>query len=196
MFTGIITERGRIVDVTLEGDDMRLWVDIGQLAATAEIGDSIAHNGVCLTITALNDQHASFDISAETLRKTCMATWKPGLLVNLEGALRLGDKLGGHMVSGHVDGVGKLLARQAEGDSERFTFALPIDGSVRVVEKGSICVDGISLTCFNCNTKQFDIAVIPHTLQVTNLGEMQIGNPVHLEQDMIGRWVAAMMPTT
>ena len=194
MFTGIITERGHIIDCVQDGDDMRLVVAIGHLAANAEIGDSIAHNGVCLTVTTLDDGKASFDVSAETLRKTCMADWKPGVYINLEAALRLGDKLGGHMVSGHVDGVGTLLARQSEGDSERFTFSLPADGSVRVVEKGSICVDGISLTCFNCSQTQFDIAVIPHTLQVTNLGTMQVGTAVHLEQDMIGRWVAAMMP--
>ena len=167
---------------------------LGGLAQDAEIGDSIANNGACLTITTLRDTVATFDVSAETLRKTNIGSWAVDQRINLEGALRLGDKLGGHMVSGHVDALGSLANRQSQGDSELLTFNLPDDGSVRVVEKGSICIDGISLTCFNCQNGQFDVAVIPHTLTVTNLGDMRVGNAVHLEQDLIGRWVAAMMP--
>lgn len=194
MFTGIITELGDIRSLDLSDQGLRMAIDIKSLAAAAELGDSIAVNGACLTVVSKDATVADFDVSPETLSKTNMASWQLGQQVNLESALCLGDKLGGHMVSGHVDGLGSLLKRTPTGDHEVFQFELPSDQSVQVVEKGSICIDGISLTCYNCHGQSFEIAVIPHTLQHTNLGKMQVGDRVHLEQDMIGRWVAKLLP--
>jgi riboflavin synthase len=194
MFTGIITALGTINAINDLENGRQLCIDIGKIAEHCEIGDSIAVNGACLTVTGIDGPLANFDISGETLLKTTIADWQQSHRVNLEAALCLGDKLGGHMVSGHIDGVGKLEQRQSDGDCEVFTFSLPESGTIQIVEKGSIAIDGISLTCYHCQNQQFQVAVIPHTLQETNLGTMRSGDHVHMEQDMIGRWVATLLP--
>ncbi len=196
MFTGIIAQLGEIKAITPQSGGLRLSIEIGTLAHDCNIGDSIAVNGACLTVVQLENTNALFDVSNETIEKTNVHSWAVGTQVNLESALRLGDKLGGHMVSGHVDGLGTLLSRDPDGDCELFTFQLPNNDCIRVVEKGSIAIDGISLTCFNCNGNKFQVAVIPHTLKVTNLGNMSTNDRVHMEQDMIGRWVATLLPET
>ena len=194
MFTGIIEHVGSLTAVDHSHQGSVLAIALGPLADGTRLGDSIAVDGVCLTVTRLDDGVARFDVSAETRRKTTLPGWNVGRTVNLERALALGQRLGGHLVSGHVDGVGRLLDRHKEGDSERFTFVLPDDGSVRVVEKGSITVDGVSLTTWDCRGARCSIAVVPHTLTHTTLSGLRPGMPVNLEMDLIGRWVETMMP--
>jgi len=194
MFTGIIEHVGSLTAVDHFHQGSVLAIALGPLADGTRLGDSIAVDGVCLTVTRLDDGVARFDVSAETRRKTTLPGWSVGRKVNLERALALGQRLGGHLVSGHVDGVGRLLDRHKEGDSERFTFVLPDDGSVRVVEKGSITVDGVSLTTWDCRGARCSIAVVPHTLTHTTLSGLRPGMPVNLEMDLIGRWVETMMP--
>lgn len=195
MFTGIIEHLGSVTHVAHQDAGTTLDVDLGPLSAGTILGDSICTNGACLTVAQLNSTVARFDVSVETRRCTTIAGWSTGRVVNLERALRVGDRLGGHLVSGHVDGIGRLVERRREGDSERFTFVLPDDGSVKVVEKGSITVDGISLTTWDCRGARFSVAVIPHTLQHSTLGQLRPGTPVNLEQDSIGRWVERLMTT-
>lgn len=192
MFTGIVEHVGAVAAVQPQGGGRRLRVDLGPLAADAKLGDSICVSGACLTIAALAGALADFDLSAETLRKTTLGGLAAGARVNLERALAFGARLGGHLVSGHVDGVGRLLERRPEAGGERFTVLLPDEG-VRVVEKGSITVDGVSLTTWDCRGARFSIAVIPHTLQATTLGAMRPGTPVNLEQDLVGRWIESLV---
>ena len=193
MFTGIIEQVAPLVAVRSAERGVRLELDLGPLAVDAGLGDSISISGVCLTIAALAGERATFDVSAETLRKTTLGGWRAGQAVNLERALAFGERLGGHLVSGHVDGVGRLVERRREGDSERFTVVLPEDGSVQAVEKGSLAIDGISLTTWDCRGQRVSIAVIPHTLAHTTLGGLRAGATVNLETDLIGRWVAKMV---
>ncbi|MBA3847571.1 MAG: riboflavin synthase [Planctomycetes bacterium] len=193
MFTGIVEHVAALATVTPVHGGVDLGVDLGPLAVDARLGDSICVNGACLTIAGLDGALARFHAGAETLRKTTIAGWRLGTAVNLERALRLGDRLGGHLVAGHIDGVGRLVERRPEGESERFTMVLPDDGSVRAVEKGSISVDGVSLTTWDCRGARISISVIPHTLAHTTLGTLRAGTPVNLEQDQIGRWVQSMV---
>ncbi len=193
MFTGIVERVGDVAAVRPHDRGARLEIDLGDLAADARLGDSICVSGACLTIAALSASLAVFDVSAETLRKTTIGSWSAGTPVNLERALTLGQRLGGHLVSGHVDGVGRLLERRREGASEHFVFLLPDDGSVRAVEKGSIAIDGTSLTSWDCRGVRLSIAVIPHTLERTTLGTLRPGTPVNMEMDVIGRWVETLL---
>jgi len=194
MFTGIIEHIGNLTAVDHTHAGSVLTVALGPLADGTRLGDSIAVEGVCLTVTRLDGDAARFDVSAETRRKTTLPGWSVGRRVNLERALAFGQRLGGHLVSGHVDGVGRLLDRHKEGDSESFTFVLPDDKSVRVVEKGSITIDGVSLTTWDCRGARCSIAVVPHTLTHTTLSGLRPGMTVNLEMDLIGRWVETMMP--
>lgn len=191
MFTGIIEHVGTLVEVAHGERDTRLGTDLGPLAEGTRLGDSIAHNGICLTVIAQDGTRAWFDAGAETRRKTTLAGWRAGQRINLERALAAGQRLGGHLVAGHVDGVGRLLERRPEGGSERFTFTAP--ESVMTVEKGSVTIDGISLTTWECRGSRFSISVVPHTLAHTTLGHLRPGATVNLEQDLIGRWVEALL---
>ena len=193
MFTGIIEHVAPLAAVRSVERGVRIEIDLGPLAVDAGLGDSISVSGVCLTIATLAGERATFDVSAETLRKTTLGGWRAGHPVNLERALAFGDRLGGHLVSGHIDGVGRLIERRREGDSERFTVLLPDDGSVQAVEKGSLAIDGISLTTWDCRGQRVSIAVIPHTLVHTTLGGLRAGALLNLETDLIGRWVAKMV---
>lgn len=195
MFTGIVEHVGTIVAATQSHDGTQLRVDLGPLADGARLGDSICISGACLTISALAGALADFDCSPETRRKTTISGWKAGRQVNLERALRLGDRLGGHIVGGHIDGVGRVLERRREGDGERLTIVLPDGEAVRVVEKGSLAVDGVSLTTWDCRGARCSIAVIPHTLAHTTLGGLRPGDPVNLETDAVGRWVMSLLPS-
>lgn len=194
MFTGIIEHVGTVCEARHGHDGGALSVDLGPLAAGTRLGDSICVSGACLTVAALAGTIARFDVSGETRRKTTIGGWAAGQRVNLERALAVGQRLGGHLVSGHIDGVGRLVERRPDGGGERFTVVLPDDGSVTVVEKGSLAIDGISLTTCDCRGARCSIAVIPHTLANTTLAGLRPGMPVNLEQDQIGRWVAAMLP--
>jgi len=192
MFTGIVTALGEVRALDARDGGARLEVAVGDWAADAELGESISVSGACLTLCARTADRFAFDLSSETLQRTTLGALAPGAPVNLERALAVGDRLGGHIVSGHIDGLGRVLERRRDGNSERFTFALPDDGSVRVIEKGSIAVDGISLTSWDCRGARFSVAVIPHTLQRTTLGSRRVGDRVNLEQDQVGRWIAAL----
>lgn len=189
MFTGIIEHVGTIASAAHRHESSVLEVDIGLLSDGTKLGDSIATDGVCLTVTRMVGSVVTFDVSAETRRSTTLPGWRSGQRVNLERALALGDRLGGHLVAGHVDGVGRLLERRRQGESENLTFVLPDGDVVGVVEKGSIAIDGISLTTWDCRGARFTVAVIPHTLRNTTLLELRPGATVNLEQDLIGRWV-------
>lgn len=191
MFTGLVEHVTTVVGITERDRARRLTIDLGPLADDAALGDSICVSGCCLTVAAREGSRAAFDVSAETLRKTTLGALVPGAAINLERALAFGDRLGGHLVSGHVDGVGRLLERHREGESERFVFLLP--ESVAVVEKGSLTIDGVSLTTWDCRGARCAVAVIPHTLAHTTLGAMRPGASVNLEQDIIGRWVEKMV---
>lgn len=194
MFTGIIEHVGTVSEAHHGHDGGSISVDLGPLAEGTRLGDSISVSGACLTVATLTGSIARFDVSAETRRKTTIGGWVAGHRVNLERALAFGQRLGGHLVSGHIDGVGRLVERRPDGTSERFTVVLPDDGSVKVIEKGSLSIDGISLTTWDCRGARCSIAVIPHTLANTTLAGLRPGMPVNLEQDLIGRWVEAMLP--
>lgn len=187
MFTGIIAARGRVLRL----DGLRLEVE-GPLAKI-RVGDSVAVNGVCLTVVkstgTARARRMAFDLSLETLRRTSLGVWKAGRAVNLETALRAGDPLGGHFVQGHVDGVGTLVSRRPEKGGVLYVFEAPAELARYLVRKGSVAVDGISLTVVNPRKGRFDVAVIPHTERVTNLGSLRIGDPVNIEADMMAKHI-------
>jgi riboflavin synthase len=192
MFTGIITDVGEVVAVDADGDTrfrLRTRYPTGEIPR----GASIACSGVCLTVVDTGPDWFAVTASSETLAKTTMADWRPGTRVNLERALKVGDELGGHLVSGHVDGTGEVLSVSAEGASRRFIFRAP-DHLVRfLANKGSIAIDGISLTVNEVCGSDFTINVIPHTLAMTTLGAAVGGVRVNLEVDMLARYVARLL---
>ncbi len=192
MFTGIVTHLGRILSVA-EADGRTLTVAPGFDLAEVPVGASIAHNGVCLTVTAKERDRYRVFLSPETLARTTAAGWKEGDLLNLERSLRLGDELGGHLVFGHVDGVGRVEAVEPSGDGRVMRFSMPRELAPLVAVKGSIAVDGVSLTVNAVDRRSFDVAVIPHTLEVTTLGRRRVGDAVNLEADMLARYVARQL---
>lgn len=192
MFTGIIQDLGTIQAVKTNGTDTTITVATKHLGlADANIGDSIAVNGVCLTATTIDGDCYTADISHETLQKTTLRNLTVGQTVNLEKALTLSTPLGGHLVSGHVDGVGKLTHKTPDGNSTRYHFAAPKDLMKYIAPKGSITIQGISLTVNNINddSNSFDVAIIPHTEVKTNLGQLAIGDEVNLEIDLVARYI-------
>ncbi|HEY0181079.1 MAG TPA: riboflavin synthase [Dokdonella sp.] len=190
MFTGIIQAVGRVARVEHDGAAARLEVDATDLPlADVAIGDSIAVAGVCLTAVALDGARFSADVSAETLARTTLGALAAGDAVNLEKALRLADRLGGHLVSGHVDGVGRVAAIDADGAAQRWTFAAPHALLRYVAVKGSICVDGTSLTVNTVDGDAFGVTLIPHTLAATTFGARGVGDAVNLEVDLVARYV-------
>lgn len=190
MFTGIIVEMGEVVTLKEKGTGAFLSVSAKDVAEKAAIGDSIAINGVCLTVVSLKAKKLSFDLSDETLNSTNLGRLKPGDKVNLEPALRTDGKLGGHFVTGHIDGVGKIRAKTDKGDICKIIIDAPIKIASLLVEKGSVAVDGISLTVLDASEESFSIVIIPHTSTVTTLGFKNIGDTVNLEADIIGKYVA------
>ena len=191
MFTGIITDMGRVRAVEHRGD---LWARIGTGydTATIEIGASIACNGVCLTVTATGGDWFDVDISAETVSKSTLGDWREGSVVNLERALKVGDELGGHIVSGHVDGVAEILSTREEGDSTRYLFRAPDALARFIAPKGSVALDGTSLTVNEVEGATFGVNIIPHTKSVTTWGALQAGGRVNLEVDTMARYVARL----
>ena len=168
---------------------VRLVIDAGDVAADAKLGDSIAMNGCCLTVVAIDRQRLSFDAGPETLKRTNLGRLIVGSPVNLERSLKVGDRLGGHYVSGHIDAVGSLVSRLDEKDWSTFWFGMPGELSRQMVSKGSIAVDGVSLTLVDVTADRFSVALIPHTLKVTTLGRLQVGDPVNLETDLLAKYV-------
>ncbi|MCA1978707.1 MAG: riboflavin synthase [Thiobacillus sp.] len=188
MFTGIIQAIGRIHDYEARGQDARMTILGGGLDfSDVAIGDSIAVNGVCLTAVTVTPTSFTVDVSAETLRVT--AGFVPGAEVNLEKALRLADRLGGHLVSGHVDGVGTVHAFRPEGESHRLEIDAPEELARYLIRKGSVTVNGVSLTINHVEGNRFALNLIPHTLEMTTLKHLQDGSRVNLEVDMIARYV-------
>jgi len=197
VFTGIVTDIGRIRAVTKtgtgEGEGRRFEVETAFDVADIDMGGSIAHAGACMTVVEKGDDWYAIEVSAESLSKTTLGSWDVDSRINLERAMRLGDELGGHMVSGHVDGVGEVTGRENDGDSVRFTFRTPADLAKYLAPKGSITIDGVSLTVNEVDGDQFGINVIPHTQEVTTIGALQIGDKVNLEIDMLARYVARLI---
>ena len=195
MFTGIIQAIGRIHDYEARGADARMVITGGGLDfSDVSLGDSIAVNGVCLTAVALTPESFSVDVSAETLR--CTEGFVPGAEVNLEKALRLADRLGGHLVSGHVDGVGTVHAFAPVGESHLLEIDAPAELARYIIRKGSITVNGVSLTVNKVNGTRFALNLIPHTLEMTTLKHLKAGGRVNLEVDMIARYVERMLQFT
>lgn len=193
MFTGIILGKGTVVEKKSSGRGMVMGLATDFDLEAAEEGESIAVNGVCLTARNISARRFTVDVSPESLERTNLGKLAVGSKVNLERALRLSDRLGGHMVSGHVDGVSTVLERRPAGDFVRFNFAIPSGLGKYIIEKGSIAIDGTSLTVNSCDAKTFSIMVIPHTLQVTLLGALQEGDAVNIEVDLIGKYVEKML---
>jgi len=190
MFTGIIQAVGHIASREARGGDARLVIDAGALdLADVALGDSIAVAGVCLTVVAIDGAHWTADISAETLARTTLGALRVGDGVNLEKALRLADRLGGHLVSGHVDGVGTVARIDDDGASQRWTFRLPRELARYVAVKGSICVDGTSLTVNEAGDDGFGVTLIPHTLGATTFGARRAGDAVNIEVDLVARYL-------
>lgn len=197
MFTGIIKALGTVAAVEPVDDDVRLTLDIADTAlAMPALGDSIAVNGVCLTATTLDAERLVVDVSRETLGLTTLGDLRVAAPVNLEPALAAGEPLGGHMVSGHVDGLGRLLDKQADARSWRLRFGMPAALARYVAVKGSICVDGISLTVNDVGAEHFDVNIVPHTMQHTNLGQRVPGDAVNLEIDVVARYLARLVDTS
>ena len=191
MFTGIITDIGRVRSIKPRGDT-RFEIETAYDTATIEIGASIACSGACLTVVDKGDGWFAVDVSAETLAKTNLGAWGEGTPINLERSLRLGDELGGHIVLGHVDGVGTVASIEPEGDSLRYRFQVPQELSLYVARKGSITINGVSLTVNEVNGASFGVNIIPHTQQMTTFGKMAPGDRINLEVDVLARYVARL----
>ncbi len=194
MFTGIILAVGKITAITPHGGDVRLKIHTGKLPlADANLGDSIAVNGVCLTAIELGHDYFVADVSNETLSHTCLAHAQVGMPVNLELALTPTTRLGGHIVSGHVDGIGTIVDKRADGRSIRFTVQAPDDLAKYIAQKGSICINGISLTVNHVDGATFGINIVPHTLKETTLNDANVGTKVNLEVDVLARYMERLM---
>ena len=190
MFTGIVATTGLIQSRETRDGDLRMRFDVPQdLMTDSKEGDSISVSGVCLTMLKPNENGFSADVSVETLDKTSLGSRTSGDHVNLELALRASDRLGGHMVSGHVDGLAELQSRTKDGRSERFEFKVDSELAKYIATKGSVCLDGVSLTVNTVSDDRFSICIIPHTLSVTTLGSLAVGNKVNLEVDLIARYL-------
>jgi riboflavin synthase len=196
MFTGIVRERGRVAAVERNGDGMRLRVDAPATAAGVAVGDSVAIGGICLTAVAVDGTQISFDAVPETLSRTALARLEAGAEVNVEPALRAGEPLGGHIVQGHVDGVGSVRSIESEGDGSRIWVDAPAEVLRYCVEKGSVAVDGTSLTIAALDEAGFAVALVPHTLAETTLGGLRPGDEVNLEADVLAKYVERLLPST
>ncbi len=197
MFTGIISAVGRVRSVVPlgAGQDMRLVIEGAWPEEPPVIGASIACSGCCLTVVELGPDWFAVDASAETLSKTILGVWQPGTRINLERALRVGDELGGHIVAGHVDGLGEVMARTPENGSTRFRFRVPAPLHRYMASKGSVAVNGISLTVNEVDGQEFGVNIIPHTLANTDLSDLQPGAAVNIEIDTLARYVARLNET-
>ena len=197
MFTGIVTDVGKVVRVVERNDIRRISIAAAYDAATIAVGASINCAGVCLTVVSVEpvDNGAVFDVEAapETLALTNAQRWQAGTRLNLERALRVSDELGGHIVAGHVDGLAEIVDREDLGETIRFTFQVPHELSRYIATKGSVSLDGTSLTVNGVDGDRFDCLVIPHTLKVTTWGDRQTGDRVHLEVDTVARYVARLV---
>lgn len=190
MFTGLVEELGRVTELASSGDGIRLCVAAKTVIEDISMGASIAVNGVCLTVVEFDDSHFAIDAVPETMDRSSLGHLEVGSLVNLERSVKAQDRLGGHIVQGHVDATTTITAIESyEDDSWRYHFALGPDVAPYVVEKGSITIDGISLTVASLEESTFSIAVIPHTAEITNLSQRQVGDIVNIEVDVLAKYV-------
>ena len=189
MFTGIIEAVGVVEAVSLEGDLARLRIQAGAVSEGVELGDSIAVNGVCLTVTKIEGQTLGFDAVRETLERSALGALATGSGVNLERAMQAGARLDGHIVQGHVDGTGTVKAREEEGQDVKLFIDCDSNLAELLVDKGSVTIDGVSLTVVTAAPTSFDVVLIPHTLAETTLGDYQPGQTVNLEADILGKYV-------
>lgn len=193
MFTGIIQGLGTLVEKRPAGGGMIFGLEADFTLTDPEEGESIAVNGACLTARNIKGNRFYVDVSPESLARTGLGRLQTGSRVNLERALRLSDRLGGHLVSGHIDGVGQVEQRRPSGDFTLFSFSLDPDLTRYVVEKGSITINGVSLTVNTCERNRFSVSIIPHTLSITTLGELKEGDRVNIEVDIIGKYVEKLL---
>lgn len=193
MYTGIVEDLGTVAAIKPTPQGAVITVKTALPVSRIHIGDSIAFNGVCITIVSKSRGKLSADLSAETLRRSTLGTLKVGDPVNIERCLTLGKLINGHLVAGHVDGVARIVSVKPEGGSRLFTFEAPANETRYLVEKGSVTLDGISLTCFGIKGRQFSVEVIPHTLKVTTLGSKKAGDKVNFESDMLVKYVEKML---
>jgi riboflavin synthase len=193
VFTGIVRERARVAAAEGGADGVTLTIEAPETAAGCALGDSVAVNGCCLTAVAIAGGRIAFDAVPETLARTALGRLTPGAPVNVEPALRAGEPLGGHIVQGHVDGVAAVRSLEREGDGVRAWFDAPPELLRYCVEKGSIAVDGVSLTVAALDDRGFAVALVPHTLAVTTLGALAAGDPVNLEVDVLAKYVERLL---
>ncbi|WP_292083032.1 MULTISPECIES: riboflavin synthase [unclassified Brevundimonas] len=195
MFTGIVTDIGRVRSVRQTDRDRRYEIETVWDTAGIDLGASISHAGCCLTVTEKGEGWFAVEVSGETLSKTKLGDWAENTRVNLERAARLGDELGGHIVSGHVDGLGEVISITPEGGSHRIVVEAPAPLHRFIAPKGSITVDGVSLTVNGVQERRFDLNIIPHTWDATTLGGLKVGDKVNLEIDMLARYLARWQET-
>jgi len=193
VFTGIVREVGRVVAVADVAAGKRLEVEVPGIAAGVAVGDSVSVSGCCLTAVAIADGVISFDVVPESLARTSLGRLAPGSRVNVEPAVRAGEPLGGHYVQGHVEAVGSVRRVEREGDTARTWFAAPTELLRYLVEKGSVTVDGTSLTVAGLDETGFSVALVPHTLAATTLGDLAPGDPVNLEADVLAKYVERLL---
>lgn len=194
MFTGLVEGQATVRGVIPEGAAVRLVLEMPpEFAGEAHLGDSIALNGCCLTVVAIDGSNFDFQAGTETLSKTNLGTLRPGSLVNVERAVAVGARLGGHFVQGHVDGTGHVERIEQDGEWTTMWFQVPRPLTQQMVHKGSITVDGISLTLVNVEAERFSVALIPHTLAVTTLGQRAVGDTVNIETDILGKYVQKLI---
>jgi riboflavin synthase len=195
MFTGIVTDVGRVRSVRETNRDRRFEIETGYDTTTLDIGASVCHAGCCLTVVEKGSGWFAVEVSGETLSLTTLSDWKEGRPVNLERSAKVGDELGGHIVSGHVDGIGEVLSLESEGGSHRVRIRAPKPLHRLIAPKGSITVEGVSLTVNGVEDDIFGVNLIPHTWDVTTLGELKVGSRVNLEIDMLARYLARWRET-
>ena len=193
MFTGLVEGMGEITGSSRQAEGLKLTVSLPFPASELAMGDSVAVAGACLTVVEIDSKAAAFEVSPETLARTTLALKKVGDRVNLERALKLGDRLGGHLVTGHVDGKGSLKERREGADHSQLKIEMPGALSRYVIEKGSIAIDGVSLTVNTCQGNTFTVNIIPHTAQKTTLANLRVGDRVNLETDIIGKYVEKLL---
>ena len=195
MFTGIIEHLGEVKQIKRQANSAVIAVDIGKLSSDVSSGDSIAINGACLTVTQINGSEVVFDISTETLSLTTIGDLRGSDKVNIERSLKIGDKLGGHFVTGHVDGVGVISKKDNEHGQCTMWFSVSDEYAKMMIKKGSVAVDGISLTIVELEDRSFSVALIPYTLKETSLGFKKVGQRINIETDMLGKWVKRILVT-
>jgi len=193
VFSGIVEDVGTVAAIAPLAAGRRLTIRTSRPFDAVALGESIAIDGACMTVVASNANVLDFDVSAESLRCTTLGDRQPGDSVNLERSLRLSDRLGGHLVTGHIDGTGRVTSISPEGESFIYRFELEAELARRLVEKGSVAVDGISLTCFDCRDAGFSVAVIPHTAANTTLGRKRSGDRVNIETDLLAKYVERLL---